>query len=177
MPKHSPCFVAVGVLALSAVLLGFGRTYALPLSRGTFAPPWLVHLHGAFARSWVPLFLAQPMLVRCTPRDRRGGDHASAGFFNPSVMPLRAHGHGRFDVARGADPWGAVRRSGRHQNRSPTRLRVACAVAVFWIVVAMLRDELARGTVHPAFLFGGVALVVEQALEVLVRSNCGARCY
>ena len=41
----------------------------------------------------------------------------------------------------------------------------------------MLRDELARGTVHPAFLFGGVALVVEQALEVLVRSNCGARCY
>ena len=34
------------------------------MSRGTFSALWVVHLHGAFALSWVLLFLAQPVLVR-----------------------------------------------------------------------------------------------------------------
>ncbi len=51
-------------VAVLAVLIGFGRTYALPMARGTFRAPWVVHLHGAFAASWVLLFAVQPLLVR-----------------------------------------------------------------------------------------------------------------
>lgn len=54
----------MGGVALLAVIGGFGRTYAVPMARGTFAAPWVVHLHGALAVSWVALFVAQPLLVR-----------------------------------------------------------------------------------------------------------------
>ncbi len=47
----------MAVVALSAVLLAFGRTYLLPISRGTFSALWVVHLHGAFALTWMLLFL------------------------------------------------------------------------------------------------------------------------
>ncbi|WP_411280267.1 hypothetical protein [Gemmatimonas sp.] len=50
-------FVTMAVVALSAVLLAFGRTYLLPISRGTFSALWVVHLHGAFALTWMLLFL------------------------------------------------------------------------------------------------------------------------
>ena len=36
-----------------------------------------------------------------------------------------------------------------------------------WIVVAMLRDKLSRGAVHPGLLFGGGAVILEQSLEVV----------
>ena len=43
------------------------------------------------------------------------------------------------------------------------------APASIWSAATMLGAEMARGTVPPALLFGGVTVVVEQALHVLVR--------
>lgn len=63
-PGRSWFFPAMAGVAVLAVLIGFGRTYALPMARGTFRAPWVVHLHGAFAASWVLLFAVQPLLVR-----------------------------------------------------------------------------------------------------------------
>ncbi len=54
----------MGGVALFAVAVGFGRTYAVTMVRGTFAAPLWVHLHGALAFAWVLLFAAQPLLVR-----------------------------------------------------------------------------------------------------------------
>jgi hypothetical protein len=54
----------MGAVALSAVAIGFGRTYALPMTRGTFSAPPAVHIHGAFAAGWLLLFIVQPLLVR-----------------------------------------------------------------------------------------------------------------
>lgn len=54
----------MGGVALFAVSAGFGRTYALPLARRTFAAPALVHIHGAFAAAWILLFITQPLLLR-----------------------------------------------------------------------------------------------------------------
>jgi len=51
-------------VALVAVAVGFGRTYAVPLALGTFSAPPVVHIHGAFAVAWVLLFAVQPLLVR-----------------------------------------------------------------------------------------------------------------
>jgi hypothetical protein len=54
----------MGVVALLAICVGFGRTYAVPMMRGTFGGPRVLHIHGAFALAWVLLFIAQPLLVR-----------------------------------------------------------------------------------------------------------------
>jgi hypothetical protein len=40
-------------------------------------------------------------------------------------------------------------------------------LAYVWIAVVMIRDRITRGSVHPALLWGGLLVVVEQAGEVL----------
>jgi hypothetical protein len=54
----------MGMVALLAICVGFGRTYAAPMMRGTFAGPRILHVHGAFALGWVLLFVTQPLLIR-----------------------------------------------------------------------------------------------------------------
>lgn len=216
MRKRSWFFVSMGVLALGAVLVGFGRTYALPMSRGTFSAPWVVHLHGAFALSWVLLFLAQPMLVRygALRLHRRIGRIGLPLAIGVAVTMLPA---GVFqatrDAAAGAGPIGistllGVLTSGiifvalvaagiaarRDREAHPRWLLLATLIVIWpawfrlrhlfpqvprpdiwfgvvlsysWIVVAMLRDKLSRGAVHPVLLFGGGAVILEQSLEVV----------
>jgi hypothetical protein len=57
-------YTLMGGVALFAVSVGFGRTYALPLVSRTFNAPVLVHVHGTFAAAWILLFIAQPLLLR-----------------------------------------------------------------------------------------------------------------
>lgn len=57
-------YVAMGVVTLVAVAVGFGRTYAAPMASGAFKAPSIVHVHGTLAFCWVLLFLSQPLLVR-----------------------------------------------------------------------------------------------------------------
>ena len=62
-------------MGLLAIALGFGVTYAIPMSRGAYSAPWYVHLHGASALSWILLLLVQATLIRhsWTPSHRRLG--------------------------------------------------------------------------------------------------------
>ncbi|MEP6571912.1 MAG: hypothetical protein ABJD11_04425 [Gemmatimonadota bacterium] len=64
MVKRPWFYSVMGGVVLFAVVLGFGRTYALPMARGAFNAPVVIHVHGAFAMAWVLLFLTQPLLVR-----------------------------------------------------------------------------------------------------------------
>jgi hypothetical protein len=54
----------MGLVAALSIFVGFGRTYAAPMVRGTFEGPRILHVHGAFALAWVLLFVAQPLLIR-----------------------------------------------------------------------------------------------------------------
>lgn len=216
MPKRSWFFVAMGAVALCAVLVGFGRTYLVPISRGTFAAPWVVHLHGAFALSWVLLFVAQPLLVRfgALRMHRRIGRIGVPLAIGVAITMLPA---GVFqatrDAAAGAGPTGistvlGVLTSGllfialvvagimtRRDREAHARwLLLATLVVIWpawfrfrhwfpggprpdiwfgvvlaysWIVVAMMRDKLVRGAVHPVLLYGGGAVIAEQAFELL----------
>lgn len=216
MAKRSWFFVGMGAVALSAVLIGFGRTYALPMSRGTFAAPSVVHLHGAFALSWVLLFVAQPLLVRyrAIQLHRRIG-HVGLPLAIGVVVTMLPAGvfQATRDAAAGAGPTGisgllGVLTSGilfvalvaagiitRRDREAHARwLLLATLVVIWpawfrfrhwfpavprpdvwfgvilafsWIVVAMIRDKLARGTVHPVLLLGGSAVILEQSLELL----------
>lgn len=56
-------YLGIGLFGLAAIPIGFSTTYFIPMSRGTFAAPAIVHLHGLCALSWVALLLTQTLLV------------------------------------------------------------------------------------------------------------------
>ena len=68
-------YFGFGLFALAVVLIGFSTTYIVPMARRTFNAPWIVHLHGASALSWVLLLIFQARLVRKrrTPLHRHVG--------------------------------------------------------------------------------------------------------
>jgi uncharacterized membrane protein YozB (DUF420 family) len=70
-------FPAMALVTLFAVLVGFGRTYGLPVARGTFDGPVSMHIHGVFTLAWVMLFVGQIGLVRT----RRIRQHRKLGRF------------------------------------------------------------------------------------------------
>ena len=59
-----------------AVLIGFGRTFFLPVAKGTFHAPLSIYIHGGFAFAWVLLFLLQTILIR----NRQMSVHRRIGF-------------------------------------------------------------------------------------------------
>lgn len=218
-------FSSMGLVALLAVAIGFGRTYGAPMARGTFAAPAIVHIHGAFAFAWVLLFALQPLLIRVRrfPWHRQLG---RAGLPLAIGVALTMIPAGVFQVTRDLAAGGAggpggpgandaavsamvgVLTSGvmfvalvaagivqrrdrdaharwlllatlvvlwpawfrfRHWFPSVPRPDVwfAVVLADAWIVVAMLRDRLTRGAVHPVLAWAGTAIIAEQTLEVL----------
>lgn len=57
-------YAGIGLFGLAAIAIGFSTTYFIPVSRGTFAAPTFVHIHGFSAFSWVTLLFAQALLIR-----------------------------------------------------------------------------------------------------------------
>lgn len=56
-------FFCVAIIGLLAVLIGFAKTFIAPVSAGKFFAPGVVYVHGAFAFSWVSLFVIQTSLI------------------------------------------------------------------------------------------------------------------
>ncbi len=56
-------FMIMSVVAVAAAIIGFAKTFFLPLSQGEFGAPIAIHIHGAFAFSWIFLFLLQNLLI------------------------------------------------------------------------------------------------------------------
>jgi hypothetical protein len=62
----SPAFsiyLIIGLIGLFAVLVGFSKTFFIPVSRGTFNAPATVHIHGAFAFAWVIFYIVQQYFI------------------------------------------------------------------------------------------------------------------
>jgi len=56
-------YVAMSLLLLLMILVGFWPSYYGPLVRGAADAPWILHLHGAIYISWMLLFVAQTVLA------------------------------------------------------------------------------------------------------------------
>lgn len=56
-------FFSMSLLALAVTVIGFGKTFFIPLARNTFSAPLIIHIHGALAFSWILLFLIQSVLI------------------------------------------------------------------------------------------------------------------
>lgn len=57
-------YFVLGLVSLFVVLVGFSKTFFIPVSQGTFTAPVSVHIHGAFAFSWVLLYCVQTFLIQ-----------------------------------------------------------------------------------------------------------------
>jgi hypothetical protein len=206
----------MGAVALFAICVGFGRTYAAPLMRGTFAGPRILHVHGAFAVAWVLLFVAQPLLVRW----RAMRTHRVLGYIGVPLalgIAVTMVPAGLYQAIRDTDAGGEPAATSsllgvftsaflfvtlvaagvlarRDREAHPRWLLLATLLVIWpawfrfrhwfpqvqrpdiwfgvvlamtWVVVAMIRDRVVRGAVHPVLLFAGGALILEQGFEVL----------
>jgi hypothetical protein len=53
----------IAILGLIAALVGFAKTFFLPVAHGEFKAPLVIHIHGGFAFAWIVLFLLQTSLI------------------------------------------------------------------------------------------------------------------
>jgi hypothetical protein len=82
-------FVTFAVLFCCIVLTGFLRTTFIPIARGTFSKPPIVHLHGLLFFAWTALLLGQTLLA-ATKRLRA---HRKLGRFAAwIILPMLALG-------------------------------------------------------------------------------------
>jgi hypothetical protein len=212
--RAQPFYAGIALFGLGAIGLGFSTTYFIPMSRGSFAAPAIVHIHGISAITWVSLVLGQALLVR-TGRTRLHMKIGQAAL--PTAVVIWASGiltsawASRRDLpaqgpAAEASLTGTVTGLSlflafvtagyltRKQPAAHKRWIALATIAVLWpavtrwrhllppmsrpdivlgmfvanvpILVAMLRDRLRYGAVHPVWLLGGTFWFVEQGLEV-----------
>ncbi len=98
-------YLGFGLFGLAAVCAGFGTTYGVPMARGSFAAPVIVHVHGALCLTWVLLFIGQSVLVRLSHTQL----HRTLGLIGVPValgILLSGMGTARWATARdlGTDP-------------------------------------------------------------------------
>ncbi len=67
-PRRTPrklhgYFIGFTLVFAAIVLIGFSRTFFLPMARGTLSKPPIVHLHGLFFFAWTALLVAQASLA------------------------------------------------------------------------------------------------------------------
>jgi hypothetical protein len=92
-------YVAIAMVAVAAVTIGFSTTYFIPVAGGTFAGPLVAHVHGLLFMAWIAMMLLQPMLVR----QRRSGLHRKLGLIAlplAAAMAISGLGVGTFAVSR-----------------------------------------------------------------------------
>jgi len=61
--KRLSFFFVIAIVGVLAVIIGFARTFFIPLSTGTFVAPTSIHIHGSFAFAWILLYLVQTSLI------------------------------------------------------------------------------------------------------------------
>lgn len=79
--KSLSFFVYIAIAAILAVLIGFGKTFFLPVAEGSFKAPQIIHIHGAFCFAWISLFLIQTLLIR----NRNYSLHKRLGFLGFAI--------------------------------------------------------------------------------------------
>jgi hypothetical protein len=62
--KKFNLFIAMAITGIIAIVIGFSRTFLIPLAEGTKSWPIVIYVHGAFAFGWVLLFLIQSVLIK-----------------------------------------------------------------------------------------------------------------
>ncbi len=78
---RSRFFLYMAFAFLAIALIGFSTTYFLPLSRGAFSAPPIIHVHGVLLFGWLLLFIAQSSLIH----NRSFVTHRQLGVFGATL--------------------------------------------------------------------------------------------
>jgi len=62
--KYGSLYTVMGMVGVLAVLIGFAKTFIIPVSSGEFHAPAIIYIHGALAFLWVVLLLVQATLIK-----------------------------------------------------------------------------------------------------------------
>ena len=62
--RRSSFFLHMSFAFLAIGVVGFSTTFFLPLARGTFVAPPLIHVHGALLFGWLLFLIAQTSLIQ-----------------------------------------------------------------------------------------------------------------
>ena len=63
-PARSAFFFRTTILFFAIAVTGFSTTFFIPVARGTFDAPVVIHVHAALLFGWLLLLIAQSFLVR-----------------------------------------------------------------------------------------------------------------
>lgn len=215
--KSLSFFVIIGIVECLAVLIGFGKTFIIPSIDGNFEAPFIVHLHGAFAFSWIVLFLVQTILIHRSNYRL----HQKLGILGTCIalgIGITIVFVGKFVVTRDlSQGLGETSYSSlignitsaslfllfvllgilkRNHPASHKRFMLLATIIVLWpawfrfrhyfptiprpdiwfaivladslIIVAWIWDKVKNGKIHPALLFWGLFVILEQSFEVYV---------
>jgi len=215
--KSFSFFVIIGIVGLFAVLIGFGKTFIIPSINGSFDAPFIVHLHGAFAFSWILLFLVQTILIHV----RNYRLHQILGILGTGIaigIGITIVFVGKYVVSRDlSQGLGEISYSSlignitsaslfllfvllgilkRNDPASHKRFMLLATIIVLWpawfrfrhyfpaiprpdiwfavvladslIITAWIWDKVKNGKIHPALLFWGLFVILEQSFEVIV---------
>lgn len=208
-------YMALAFLAIA--IAGFSTTFLLPLGRGAFRAPPLIHVHGALLFGWLLFFILQASLVHrrrvlthrqlgvagallcvavvvsgvqvglfATRRDLAGGGDGEAfvlGQFVNVLIEMLLFGslvlaavlfrrdpeaHKRLLLLATISVIGPAWFRLRHlMPWVPQPLVVFGLLADSLLLVAMARDWMVMRRVHPAYLWGGGAMVAVHVTELL----------
>lgn len=68
-------FTTIAVVGIIAILVGFSKTFIIPIISGTKTWPWAIYAHAGFVFGWVLIFLTQSLLIQ----SKKYNTHISIG--------------------------------------------------------------------------------------------------
>lgn len=217
-------FTAIAWLGIIAILVGFLKTFIIPIISGTKTWPMAIYAHAFFVFGWVVIFLTQSLLIQ----NRKYNTHIFIGKWSAfialgaaiSIIPAALYqverelkeGLGQTAISpivgsvASATMFLSLVTLAIVYRKSPQihkRLMLLATILLIWpawfrwrhyfpsverpdiwfavvladslIIVAFIWDWLRNQRIHPALLCGGLFIISENVMEILLFDSSGWR--
>lgn len=217
-------FTAIAVLGIIAILVGFLKTFILPIISGTKTWPLAIYVHASFVFGWVLVFLTQSLLIQ----NKKYKTHIIIGRWGAfialgaaiSIIPAALYqverelkeGLGQTAISpivgslASATMFLTLVTLGvvyRKKSQIHKRLMLLATILLIWpawfrwrhyfpsverpdiwfaavladslFIVAFIWDWLKNKRIHPVLLSGGLFIIAENVMEILLFDSSGWR--
>ena len=222
--RRATFFTMIAFVSIAAILVGFLKTFIIPILSGTKTWPVSIYLHASFVFGWVLLFLIQSLLIQ----NKKYKTHIFIGRYAAlvalgaavSIIPAALYqcerelkeGLGQNAISpilgslASATMFLALVTLGIVYRKKPPmhkRLMLLATILLIWpawfrwrhyfpsverpdiwfavvlsdslIIVAFIWDWIKNKRIHPALLYGGLFIIAENCMEILLFDSAGWR--